>query len=556
MERALCWTCIARTRRADIRCSMHVRCTTRTFRALISPTSCRRSRHMRRFGSVRSGGQHPTLHCERICACHRTAARFGEIRGSVWSRGFGSLRHNRMDHAPALVRRQCRNGWHLRIRWRAVARRCSGPSGFEGNLSLRRLQRLWRDVWFSRFRPRGVLHTFPYLLDVFSTIHESRDRPARASARARGPLARGDAQRGLQAVHQSLQHPDSEGAAHLSDVSLADKSVGSDGTAEQSGEAFKKIKIPFYTGSGAYAYTYKLHWLGAQHYFQNIEQPKKLIFTGPAHLERPFISITTRSSIGTTIGLKVRTPASWTTRSAIGLWVPMRGAPRVTGRSQNRMDEILSVPMGGACNGSAARIEAGAAVREPDVFTQMPLTRTAKVERLRYVTDPLPQDVDVVGPIALTLYAAIDQNDTNWIVVLKDVGPDVSVRTAREGERAVPRNLPERELTRGWLKASYRAVDEKRSKPWEPFHKLTRAAVAPVVPGEIVEYRIQILGTANRFKAGHRICLDITSMDVPTGTGDDQRRIHSLSCVQQPDGDPPNLIGTPKGHPSAVAHHS
>ena len=34
-----------------------------------------------------------------------------------------------------------------------------------------------------------------------------------------------------------------------------------------------KIKVPFYTGSGAYAYTYKLHWLGAQHYFQNIKQP-------------------------------------------------------------------------------------------------------------------------------------------------------------------------------------------------------------------------------------------------------------------------------------------
>jgi putative CocE/NonD family hydrolase len=135
------------------------------------------------------------------------------------------------------------------------------------------------------------------------------------------------------------------------------------------------------------------------------------------------------------------------------------------------------------------------------------------------MTDPLPHDVDVVGPIALTLYASIDQSDTNWIIVLKDVGPDVSVQTAREGERAVPQSLPERELTRGWLKASYRAVDEKRSKPWEPFHKLTRDAVAPVVPGEIVEYRIQILGTANRFKAGHRICLDITSMDVPTGTG-------------------------------------
>ena len=48
----------------------------------------------------------------------------------------------------------------------------------------------------------------------------------------------------------------------------------------------------------------------------------------------------------------------------------------------------------------------------------------------------------VAGPITLTLHAAIDQTDTNWIVVLKDVGPDVSVVTAREGERDVPPTCP------------------------------------------------------------------------------------------------------------------
>ena len=90
-------------------------------------------------------------------------------------------------------------------------------------------------------------------------------------------------------------------------------------------------------------------------------------------------------------------------------------------------------------------------------------------------------DVAVVGPISLTLYAAIDKEDTNWIVALKDVGPDVSVRTAREGERDVPATLPERELTRGWLKASYRALDEQRSKPWAPFHRLTRDAIEPAL---------------------------------------------------------------------------
>ena len=196
-------------------------------------------------------------------------------------------------------------------------------------------------------------------------------------------------------------------------------------------------------------------------------------------------------------------------------------------------------------------------MREPDVFTQMPLTRTVKVERLRYMTDPLPHDVDVVGPIALTLYAAIDQNDTNWIVVLKDVGPDVSVRTAREGERAVPQNLPERELTRGWLKASYRAVDEKRSKPWEPFHKLTRDGHCSGRPrrnrrvqnsnsgyGQSVQSRPPDLSRHHINGCAHR------------HGRDDQRRIHSLSRVQQPDGDPPDLSGRGKAIPSAVADHS
>ena len=33
-------------------------------------------------------------------------------------------------------------------------------------------------------------------------------------------------------------------------------------------------------------------------------------------------------------------------------------------------------------------------------------------------------------------------------------------------------------------------------------------SIEPVEPGEIVKYEIQILATANEFKAGHRICVD------------------------------------------------
>jgi len=40
-----------------------------------------------------------------------------------------------------------------------------------------------------------------------------------------------------------------------------------------------------------------------------------------------------------------------------------------------------------------------------------------------------------------------------------------------------------------------------------------------VVPGEITEYSIAILATANLFKAGHHIGLEVSSLDSPTGIG-------------------------------------
>ncbi len=38
-----------------------------------------------------------------------------------------------------------------------------------------------------------------------------------------------------------------------------------------------------------------------------------------------------------------------------------------------------------------------------------------------------------------------------------------------------------------------------------------------MTPGAIEEYQIEVMATANLFRKGHRICLDITSLDLPTG---------------------------------------
>lgn len=123
----------------------------------------------------------------------------------------------------------------------------------------------------------------------------------------------------------------------------------------------------------------------------------------------------------------------------------------------------------------------------------------------------------IAGPTVLNLFASIDCDDTNWIISLRDVGPDVHVRTAREGERKIHTDLPSRELTRGWLKASHRVLDPGRSKPWKPWHPLTREAQRPAVPGEINEYNIELLSTANMSRRGHRICVEIACLDLSTG---------------------------------------
>ena len=113
-------------------------------------------------------------------------------------------------------------------------------------------------------------------------------------------------------------------------------------------------------------------------------------------------------------------------------------------------------------------------------------------------------------------WASIDSDDTNWIVTLKDLGPDDSNRTARKGERDIP-DLPEKFLTRGFLKASLRELDEEHSTEWKPWQKLTKESQKPIVPGEIVKYDVEVMSVCHMFKAGHRICVEISCMDMPDG---------------------------------------
>jgi len=118
--------------------------------------------------------------------------------------------------------------------------------------------------------------------------------------------------------------------------------------------------------------------------------------------------------------------------------------------------------------------------------------------KLVYQSEPLDQDVEVTGPLALHLWASSTASDTDWFVSFKDESPDGQVR----------------ELTVGSLRASHRELDNSRSKPWRPFHPHTKAD--PLTPNQAYEFAIELRPTSNLFKTGHRLRLELASCDDQT----------------------------------------
>ena len=368
--------------------------------------------------------------------------------------------------------------------------------------------------------PGGVLHLFRYLIMHFAAMHQTKGKPGTLPPE-REALWQEAMNNSDYRMYPHLFNVLTQKGQHMPPYfELLIDPYDKEAAIRDAEQALERIKVPTYTGSGWYAYTYKTHLNGAQNYFEKIPAPKKLLFLGPAHLERPFHSLHGEilrwhdhwlKNIDTGImndppvrywvmganewrsGTDWPLPETQWTKFYLNTWERLQVAPF----TPSSVDDEFPA----------------------DAFAQMPPTQTNAVQVLRYMTDPLPEDLLIAGPSVLNLFAAIDQDDTNWIVSLKDVGPDGSVRTVREGERDLPRDLHERELTRGWLKASHRAVDPGRSKPWRPWHPLTRQAQKKVAPGEITEYAIEIMATANLFRRGHRICIEIASADIPTGVG-------------------------------------
>jgi putative CocE/NonD family hydrolase len=120
-------------------------------------------------------------------------------------------------------------------------------------------------------------------------------------------------------------------------------------------------------------------------------------------------------------------------------------------------------------------------------YSRMPADQRETERRpdvLVYTTEPLATDVEVTGPISLTLWIASSARDTDFTGKLVDVLPDGTARA----------------LNDGILRVRYR---NGRTKP------------DLITPDEPVEIAIDLGATSNLFRAGHRIRLEVSSSNFP-----------------------------------------
>jgi uncharacterized protein len=126
---------------------------------------------------------------------------------------------------------------------------------------------------------------------------------------------------------------------------------------------------------------------------------------------------------------------------------------------------------------------------------------------LTFTGEPLAQDLEIAGPIKLTLFLSSTAAETDVFVKLSDQYPQANE------DRAKGLNPLSEVVTRGWLRASHREIDAAHSTDMVP--RYTHRNPEPLTPGVIYTLEISLEPMAYLFRKGHRIRLELVNGDSP-----------------------------------------
>ena len=133
------------------------------------------------------------------------------------------------------------------------------------------------------------------------------------------------------------------------------------------------------------------------------------------------------------------------------------------------------------------------------------LTYETASNGLTFSTPPLQQPLEITGPIAAKLWVSSETTDADLILALRVFDP------AGKEVTFVGANDPRTPVAMGWLRASHRKLDPKKSKPYRPWH--THDEEQPLKPGEPVEVDVEIWPTSIVVPVGYRLALSVLGKD-------------------------------------------
>jgi predicted acyl esterase len=124
---------------------------------------------------------------------------------------------------------------------------------------------------------------------------------------------------------------------------------------------------------------------------------------------------------------------------------------------------------------------------------------------LTFLSPPLESETEITGPLAAKLFASTSTTDMDLFVTFQAFSPEGK---EVEFQGTVDPHTP---LAQGWLRASHRKLDLKRSLPYRPYH--SHDETLPVKPNEIYELDVEIWPTNIILPAGFRLALQISGKD-------------------------------------------
>jgi uncharacterized protein len=118
---------------------------------------------------------------------------------------------------------------------------------------------------------------------------------------------------------------------------------------------------------------------------------------------------------------------------------------------------------------------------------------------------PLEHATEITGPMAAKLFVSSSTRDADLFLIVRVFDP------AGKELTFMGSTDPNTPIANGWLRASHRALDPKRSQPWRPFHPHDRAE--PLTPGEVCECDVEIVTSCIVVPAGWTIALTVRGKD-------------------------------------------